>query len=154
MKKIKHILIAISIIVLPLLLGFGASQLVDTSKEVYKTLIRPPLSPPGFVFPIMWSILYLMMGISSYLIFSKNPKSSGLKYYALQLFVNCFWTYFFFGLEWRLFAFVWLLLLWCLILFTMQKFKDTSLISVYLLIPYFLWVSFAGYLNFAIYILN
>lgn len=151
----KALIIAIAI---PLLVGALAGFLTADSMTAFMQLDKPPLSPPGILFPIVWSILYTLMGIASYLIYSSNTKqediNDALCVYALQLFVNFFWSIIFFNLEWYLFAFFWLVLLWVLILYTILLFYRISKPAAYLLIPYLLWVTFAGYLNLGIYLLN
>ncbi|MBE5883857.1 MAG: tryptophan-rich sensory protein [Lachnospiraceae bacterium] len=125
---------------------------------LFEQLNKPPLSPPGFLFPIVWTILYTLMGIASYLIFSANANrediNNALTVYALQLAVNFFWSIFFFNLRWYLFSFFWLILLWVLILDTIILFFRISKPAAYLLIPYLIWVTFAGYLNLGIFLLN
>lgn len=142
----------------PLLVGGLSGFLTRGNMETYATLNRSPLTPPGSVFPVVWTILYILMGIASYLVLTSNAPSQhiskALKVYLLQLVVNFFWSIIFFNLEMYLFAFVWLVLLWILILITIIKFNKVSKPASYLLIPYFLWVTFAGYLNLTIYLLN
>lgn len=151
----KTLLTAIAI---PLLTGALAALLTRESMTAFMQQNKPPLSPPGILFPIVWTILYTLMGISSYLVFSsdttKEDINDALSVYALQLFVNFCWSIIFFRLEWYLFAFCWLLLLWALILYTILLFYRISKPAAYLLIPYLLWVTFAGYLNLGIYLLN
>ena len=151
----KALIIAIAI---PLLVGTVSGFISSSSMEQFGQLNKPPLAPPGFLFPIVWTILYTLMGIASYLVFSSNQKqedvNDALSVYALQLAVNFFWSIFFFNLEWYLFAFFWLILLWILILYTILLFYRISKPAAYLMIPYLIWVTFAGYLNLRIYILN
>ncbi len=155
--KIKFKPLAISI-ALPLLVGGLSGFLTSTSSNIFTQLIQPPLSPPPQLFGIVWPILYFLMGLSSYLIFTSNAekakKEKPLKLYAFQLFVNFFWSIIFFRLEMFLGAFVWLILLWLLILFLISSAYKISKSAAYLLVPYLIWVTFAGYLNFAIYLLN
>ena len=115
----------------------------------FEALQKPPLTPPAAVFPIVWSALYLLMGIAAYLVWSSGDLDRGasLRMYFLQLLVNILWPLFFFRLQWRLFAFFWLLLL-------LAGFRYIRKSSYWLLVPYFLWVLFAGYLNLGIYLLN
>lgn len=145
-------------IVIPLAVGALASLLTSQSMEIFGNLNKPILSPPGFLFPIVWTLLYLLMGISSYLILTsgqdKKKITDALIPYALQLFFNFFWSIWFFNLEWYLFAFIWLLVLLALIYQTILRFYEISKIAAYLLLPYLLWVIFAGYLNLSIYLLN
>lgn len=155
--KINCKLFAICIAI-PLAVGALASFLTNQSMEMFGALNKPLLSPPGFLFPIVWTILYVLMGISSYLILTsgqdKKKITDALIPYGLQLFFNFFWSIWFFNLEWYLFAFLWLFVLWVLIYQTILAFYDISKTAAYLLIPYLLWVTFAGYLNFSIYLLN
>ncbi len=154
-SKFKIFLICVAI---PLLVGGLAGFLTKDSMETFSMLNQPPLSPPGIVFPIVWTILYTLMGISSYLVVtsdaSKDEKQNALFVYGIQLAINFFWSIFFFNLEWYLFSFFWLLLLWAFILNTIIQFYRISKPAAYLMIPYLIWVTFAGYLNFGIYLLN
>lgn len=151
----KALIIAIAI---PLLVGAVSAFISSNSMEQFGQLNQPPLAPPGFLFPIVWTILYTLMGIASYLVFSSNQKqediNDALTVYALQLAVNFFWSIFFFNLKWYLFAFFWLILLWILILYTILLFYRISKPAAYLMVPYLIWVTFAGYLNLGIYALN
>ena len=152
-KKLLFLCIA-----LPLLVGITAGLLTRDSMSTFSMLNKPPLSPPAILFPIVWTILYTLMGIASYLVLAsgKNQEdvTTALIVYLLQLAINFFWSIFFFNLEWYLFAFFWLILLWIFIRKTIQLFYPLSKTAAYLMIPYFLWVTFAGYLNFGIYLLN
>ncbi len=153
-KSWKTLLIALLI---PLAVG-GLATLASGGAELYKTVNQPPLSPPGWVFPLVWTILYLLMGYSSYRICaSGKPKeqiSHALKLYALQLFFNFLWPIVFFGFRWYLGAFFVLLVLWGFILLSLRSFTAIDETAGDLLIPYLLWVTFAGYLNLGIYFLN
>jgi len=150
----------IKALVISILISLGVGGLsgflTRNSMDVYKDLIKPELSPPGWVFPIVWTILFILMGISAYLVYrSDSPyRNSSLKIYALQLVVNFFWTIIFFNLQMYLLAFLWLLLLWVLILLMIVSFHKVNKTAAYLMIPYLLWVTFAGYLNLSIYLLN
>ena len=152
-KKLLFLCIA-----LPLLVGITAGLLTRDSMSAFSMLNKPPLAPPGILFPIVWTILYTLMGIASYLVLSsgKNQEdvTTALIVYLLQLAINFFWPIFFFNLEWYLFAFFWLILLWVLIRKTIQLFYPLSKTASYLMIPYLVWVTFAGYLNLGIYLLN
>lgn len=145
-------------LLLPLFVG-GLSALLSMSSEtaqIYQTLKRPPLSPPGWLFPVVWIILYLLMGAASYLIFtsSSSRKDSALFDYGVQLFVNFFWPILFFQFSAYLAAFVWIIFLWVLIFHLIEQFTSINRVAGWLLIPYLTWVTFAGYLNFSIYLLN
>ena len=116
---------------------------------------KPPLSPPGWLFPVVWTILYILMGIASYLVLtSGKPNQTALTIYGVQLFFNFFWSILFFNMQSYLFAFIWLVILWLLIFATSILFHQISKLSGYLILPYLLWVTFAGYWNFSIYLLN
>ena len=131
---------------------------VSVVKTWYQTLDRPFFSPPNWIFGPVWTILYLMMGISFYLIWSKGVKDKKAKeaiyIFLLQLFLNFLWSILFFGLKSPPAALIEIIILWFAILVTIIKFKPISKPAAYLLIPYLLWVSFAAILNFSIVILN
>ncbi len=142
-------------IVIPLAVGGLSAFLTQESMETFGALNKPPLAPPGWLFPVVWTILYVLMGIASYLVLaSQKPNRTALSFYAIQLTFNFAWSIIFFNLEMYLFAFIWLVLLWLLILLTTVSFYAVSKPAGYLMIPYLLWVTFAGYLNLAIYLLN
>lgn len=145
-------------LLIPLLIGGISGFISRNSMETFTLLNKPPLSPPGWLFPIVWTILYILMGVASYIVLVSNAstesKSTALKVYFLQLVVNFFWSLIFFNLEQYLFAFIWLIFLWVLIIITIILFYNISKTAAYLLIPYLLWVTFAGYLNLAIYLIN
>ena len=145
-------------IAIPLLVGIVAGLLSRTGMEVFEMVNKPPLSPPAFLFPIVWTILYILMGISAYLIIKSDAnleeKTKALKIYIYQLIVNFLWPIFFFNLKWYFFSFLWILLLWVLIIVMIREFSRISKTAGYLLVPYLLWVTFATYLTFAIWVLN
>ena len=152
--SIKKLIIALAI---PLAVG-GLAALLSGGMDTYKSLNQPPLSPPGWVFPIVWSILYLLMGYASYRIYvlevDREDKRKALVFYGIQLFLNFLWPLVFFGLQWYWAAFVVLLILWVMIYLTMHLFGNLDEIAEDLLIPYLLWVTFAGYLNLGVALLN
>ncbi|MBR5135023.1 MAG: tryptophan-rich sensory protein [Clostridia bacterium] len=119
-------------------------------------LVKPPLTPPAWIFPVVWTILYVMMGYAAYRIATSrsSDRTDALKSYWLQLGVNALWTFFFFRLEWRLFAFFWLLLLLALLVRTIMKFQAIDVIAERFLYPYLAWCGFAAYLNLAFYLVN
>ena len=132
------------------IVGFLTSKFID-----YETLQKPLLSPPGSLFPIMWTILYILMGIS-YAILNTNKLVSqkiNVIYY-LQLAVNALWSIIFFIFKWRLFAIIWIILLDILVIIMIKKFYKKNTWAGLLQIPYILWTSFATYLTIGIYILN
>ena len=150
----KKLLIALA---LPLAAG-GLSALVSGGMSGSQELVRPPLSPPGWVFPVAWTILYLLMGLGSYLVFTADAplaqKKRALTLYAIQLFLNFLWSPVYFGLEWRLVAFFILLALWVAVLLTMRSFSAINERAGDLLLPYILWLTFAAYLNLGVWYLN
>lgn len=145
-------------IAIPLAVGGLAAFLTRESMDIYDTINTPPLAPPGILFPIVWTILYVLMGIGSVLVLEgvapADRRRSALALYGIQLVVNFFWSILFFEKQAFLFSFVWLCLLWVLIVAMLVSFRRISRPAAWLQIPYLLWVSFAGYLNLAIYLLN
>lgn len=129
------------------IVGFIINPYID-----YNSLVQPPLSPPSIVFPIVWTILYVLMGISYYLL--KNPSKKEKIIYFIQLGVNALWSVFFFIGKFYLFSFIWIVLLDVLVIFMIGIFYQNSKISGYLQIPYLIWILFATYLNLGIYVLN
>lgn len=155
-NKIKPYVIFIAV---SLAAGGLSAWVTRGNMDIYEEINKPPLSPPGFLFPIVWGILYVLMGIGAGIVYSKRsetPVSAGasLKLFGLQLIVNFFWSIIFFNMRAYLFAFIWLLLLWFLIIAMMLSFKTTSRSAAWLQLPYLLWVTFAGYLTIMVYILN
>ena len=145
----------ISCIALPLAVGGISALLTRNGMQTFQTLNKPALAPPAWLFPVAWTILYVLMGIASYLVLtSGKPNKFALTLYSVQLIFNFFWSIIFFNLERYLFAFIWLILLWVLILLTTISFFKISKPAGYLMLPYLLWVAFAGYLNLCIYLLN
>lgn len=143
---------------IPLLVGFISGFLTkDAVEEFNATAIKPFFMPPGWLFPVVWTILYILMGISAYLIETsngiKNTRFSLILYY-LQLFFNLIWPFIFFGGEMYLFAFIWIIILWILIIATTLEFYKINKTAAFLMIPYIIWVTFAAVLNFSIYLLN
>lgn len=139
----------------PLAVGGLSALLTRTGMESFGLINKPILTPPDWLFPIVWSILYLFMGIASYLVFiSEKPNRNALTLYAIQLAFNFFWSILFFNLKLYLFSFLWLIVLWLLIAATSVLFRQIAKPAWYFMLSYLLWVAFAGYLNFAIYLLN
>ena len=121
----------------------------------YETLKQPLLAPPAIVFPIVWTILYVLMGISYGILKTNNETSDEIdSIYYLQLGVNALWSIFFFVFKWRLFAFLWIILLAAFVIIMIKRFYEKNKIAGLLQIPYIIWIVFASYLNIAIYILN
>ena len=156
MKTLKTYIVAILI---PLAVGALAAFLTRGNMMLYDQIVKPPLAPPPILFPVVWTILYILMGISSARVYLKKESmpqevSSALTVYALQLGFNFFWSLIFFNLRAFFFAFWWILILWVLIIIMILKFRKIDGIAAAINIPYLLWVTFATYLNLAIYILN
>ncbi len=154
MNRIGILIFAIG---LPLLIGAVGSFF--TTSEIntwYATLYKPSFSPPNFIFAPVWTALYFLMGISFYFILVNKIKDKKLavKFFVAQLILNLLWSILFFGLKSPLLAFFEIILLWIFILLTMTHFYKIFKIASYLLIPYILWVSFAGVLNLSIVLLN
>jgi len=143
-----------------LALGVGViSALLTMDNMNLSALKQPPLSPPAFLFPIVWSVLYILMGISSAMVFNKKshmPEAvrNALSTYASSLIVNFAWSIIFFNFGAFFLAFIWIILLEILILKTIKEYSSIDKKSAWLQIPYSVWVAFAGYLTLAIAILN
>ena len=150
--NLKKLIISILI---PNLFGFLGS-LLGGGTEGYVEIVRPGFAPPGIVFPIVWTALFILMGISSYIIYiSDNAnKDKALLYYLIQLVLNSMWTFFFFRMQWYLFSFIWILLILTFVILMFIEFYKINKTAAYLQIPYILWLVFAGILNIAIYLLN
>ncbi len=145
----------ITCLAIPLAVGSLSALLTQNNMEAFTSMNKPALAPPGWLFPVVWTILYILMGFASYLaLVSGKPNDTALTVYGIQLAFNFFWSIIFFNLELYLFAFIWLVLMWLLILYTAILFCRISEPAGYLMLPYLLWVAFAGYLNFSIYLLN
>lgn len=143
---------------LPLAVGGLAGWLTMGSMATYGALVQPPLAPPPWVFPVAWTVLYLLMGIASVLVWKadvpQEDKKRALIWYGVQLAVNFVWPLLFFNAGLYGIALMWLLLLLALVIATMIVFRPISTTAARLLIPYVLWLLFATYLNAAIWILN
>lgn len=154
MEFLKDKWVWIKSIFIPVILGGIVALLISGSMD-YNDLNRPPLSPPGFIFGIVWTVLYILMGVSYGIIASKDLVDKNINtIYYLQLFVNLLWPIAFFIFKWRLFAFIWLLLLIILVIKMIIDFYKKNKLSAYLQIPYLLWCIFAAYLNLGVYLLN
>ena len=156
-EKIKQIIIAI---IIPLAVGGLSAFLTKDGTKAFETINKPALSPPSIVFPIAWTILYILMGLASYFIYRNDDynlrfdRKNALLIYGIQLIFNFFWSIIFFNLKAYYFAFIWLLIMWALIFILLMLSKKIDKKAFYLLIPYFIWTTFAGYLNISIALLN
>ncbi len=143
-------------ILIALAVGALSSFLTMDSMEDFARLAQPPLSPPGWLFPIVWTVLFILMGIGAAMVYlsESEHREKALRVYAAQLAVNFLWSIIFFNLEARLFAFFWLLLLLALVIRMFFLFRKIRPLAAYLQIPYLLWLLFAAYLNFGVWLLN
>ena len=143
---------------IPLLIGIIAGFLTRSGVENFSLNVeKPAFSPPPALFPIVWSILYILMGISAYIIEKTPPsaqRSRALIFYYIQLFFNFLWSFIFFSFNNYLVTFIWIIILLILIIATTVEFYKIKPVAAYLMIPYILWVAFAAVLNFSIYLLN
>ena len=156
MKNNRKLLVVC--LAVPLTVGIVAGLATRSGMADFEMLTKPPLSPPGWLFPVVWTVLYLLMGYGSYLVAVSGAEPEKIRRalgrYGIQLMVNFVWPFLFFSLQAYLPAFFWLVLLWGLILLTMLAFYRIHPKAGDLLLPYLLWVTFAGYLNFGIWLLN
>lgn len=154
MKKInwKQLII---VILITFIIGSFFSFFTMNSMETFNELEKP-INVPSILFPIVWSILYLLMSILCYIIINSNDKrkKSGVIVYGIQLVINSLWTLIFFGFEAYFLAFLWILLLILMVIYMIVLFYKINKTSGLIQIPYLLWIIFAAYLNFGIYLLN
>lgn len=143
-------------ILIPLVTGGISALLGMKGMAEYKLLKKPPLAPPGFVFSIVWNILFVLMGIGSASVYCSQDSRRGmaLRLYATQLAVNFFWTIFFFKFRLRLFSFFWLIFLLVLVILMVRRFRKILAFAGNLQIPYVAWLLFAAYLNLGVWYLN
>lgn len=146
-------------ILVTLAVGGLSALLTMGNMDVYEDIVKPSLAPPAVTFPIVWGILYVLMGITIAQVLIKGRTDGiytvpAIKSYVIQLVVNFFWSIVFFNLRNFLLSFAWLLLLWVLVVNMIVKFYKVNKISAWLNVPYLLWVTFAGWLNYMIYVLN
>ena len=150
-KKIKPYVISIAV---ALLVGAAGSIFVKGSMEEYNALTKPAAVPPSWVFGVVWSILFILMGIGSAIIYLKGGGGKALTVYAVQLAMNFVWNILFFSMQSYLAAFIWLMLLWIVVAYMIYLFYGISRAAAWMQVPYLLWLTFAGYLNYMIYVLN
>ena len=150
----KKIFIYTKAILIPLILGAVVGFIASPSMD-FAFLIKPDFAPPAILFPIVWTILYILMGISYGILKSNDLITNKInKIYYLQLFVNLTWSIIFFILKWRLFAYLWILLLIVLVILMIKEFFDKNKTAGLLQFPYLIWIVFASFLNLSIYLLN
>lgn len=142
----------------PLFVGATSAFLSAEGMSMYELMNMPPLSPPGWVFSVAWTILYICMGLASYFVMEAETdlkcKTFALSLYAAQLFMNFMWSLIFFKFDMYLFAFIWLMIMWVLVIVCTYKFYKICKKTICLMTPYVLWLTFAAYLNFGAYIMN
>ncbi len=153
---IKTFIVSIAI---PMAVGLLSALFTKGNMDIYDELIVPNIAPPGWLFPIAWSVLYLLMGVSSGLIYLRRNTDmaavrGGLTNYAISLVLNLAWSIIFFNINAFLLAFIWLLLLLYFIIRTIIDYYKVDRAAAYLQIPYAVWVAFAGYLNCYIWLMN
>lgn len=149
-KNIKNLIIAI---IVPLGSGVLAGLLSRSSIRAFDSVAKPPLYPPAWLFPVVWTVLYILMGVASYLVYTSDASESkinrALSLYFIQLAFAFLWPIAFFVFSAYLFAFIWLVIMWALIVAATVMFFRIRRPAGFLMIPYILWVTFAGYLNFS-----
>lgn len=150
------------LVVLPFLVGLVSTLVTADMMTSFNKLNQPPLAPPAWLFPVAWTILYILMGVALLLIFRCEPKDESernlqnaeIVVFFVQLFFNFMWTILFFRLEVRWFAFGWLVVMWAMILALIVLCAKNCKLAAWCLVPYVLWCTFAMYLNMMIAILN
>ena len=154
MINFKKLLLSLAI---PLVAGGIGFLLSGNNTQIYESIVRPQFAPPGFIFPIAWTILYILMGISYYLIVTSEDtgyRKKSLYVYYLQLILNALWSLVFFKFRLFFIGFLWIVALIALVLYMIYLFAKANKIAAYLQIPYILWLVFAGALSFSIFRLN
>jgi len=157
-KKIDWLKLVISIAI-PLLAGFIGSFFTSESVSTwYQTITKPSFNPPSWVFGPVWTTLFILMGIALYLVWTKGWKKDevkiGIYFFSAQMVLNILWSFLFFYLQKPLYSFIEIIILWLAIFGTILTFYKVDKRTLYLLLPYILWVSFAAFLNLTIYLIN
>lgn len=158
MRKINYTALAVCIAI-PLIVGAAAGLLTRNATAAFGAVaVMPPASPPSWLFPVVWTVLYTLMGIASYLVFSSDAevrtRVRALTFYAVQLALNFLWPFVFFNAGAYAAAVAVIIVLWVLIIVTAVLFYRITPAAGYLFIPYILWVTFAAYLNIGVAVLN
>lgn len=155
--KIQPGLLALTIAI-PLLVGGLSAFITQDMMKEYFFLNKPPLSPPGWVFPVVWTILYILMGMASYMVIKSGADSSliskAMIFYGIQLILNFIWSILFFKYSFYLLAFAELIAMMAAIIASTIMFFKTNRTAGLLMTPYILWTTFAAYLNLAVYNLS
>ena len=150
-KKLKTY---ITFILIPLAVGGLSAFLTQGNMDVFDMVTKPPLTPPAVVFPIVWTILYTLMGVGAARVYLKNPSSAAISVFGINLFFNFFWSIFFFNMRAFCFSFFWLLALLAVVIVMTIKFYREDSVAGLLQIPYCIWLIIAGYLNLFICLAN
>lgn len=157
MKK-KNIWTLVAAMLIPMAVGGFSAFLTGNDMKIYENMARPFLAPPGWVFPVAWTILYLMMGCASYLVYTsdadKESRRKAMTFYAAQLIMNFFWSTLFFTYARLMVSFIWIMVMWVLVLICMIKFFKINRTAGLMMGGLFLWTTFAAYLNLACYIMG
>ena len=154
MINFKKLLISLGI---PLLAGGIGFLLSGNNTQIYESIVKPSFAPPGFIFPIAWTILYILMGISYYLVVNSKDtqvRKKSLNVYYLQLILNSLWSLVFFKFRLFFIGFLWIIALIALVLYMIYLFSKSNKTAAILQIPYILWLLFALALSFSVYRLN
>ena len=157
MKKVKFKTYAACILLAEAVGALSGWLSRDGMKAYESTIVQPPLSPPGWLFPIVWTILYALMGIGAARVYAapiSPERSKGMNLFVVQLIVNFFWSLIFFNAQAFGFALIWLLLLWTLVLWMIVEFSKVDKLAALIQIPYLIWLAFAAYLNWGVWNLN
>lgn len=145
-------------ILIPVLVGLFSAYLTRNDMAIYETMNRPALAPPGWVFPVAWTALYIMMGLASYFVFvsdaDSETKRKSLTAYGIQLLMNFCWSVLFFTLSRYLLALIWLLGMWLVILISTIRFYRIHRPAGLMMTLLLLWITFAAYLNLSCYIMS
>lgn len=156
-KKVR-VFALIAALLIPLLVGGFSALLTAEDMKLYETMNRPPLAPPGWVFPIAWTILYALMGLASYYVYSSDAdperKRKALLFYAAQLAMNLLWSTLFFSYQRYMISLIWLLAMWVVILVCAVRFYRIRHAAGLMMGVLFLWTTFAAYLNLACYMIS
>jgi len=156
MRKCKTVQTYAAFILSALLVGALSGYLSSGGMAAYESLMKPPLSPPGWVYMVVWTLLYILMGVGAAMVYLADEPGTrrAMLLYVVQLFFNFMWSILFFDFEWRFVALIWLLVLWVLVAMMMRAFSAVEKMAGRLQIPYLIWLTFAAYLNFATFLLN
>ena len=157
MKKVKFKTYALGILLAEAVGALSGWLSRDGMKAYESIIVQPPLSPPAWLFPIVWTILYALMGIGAARVYGapiSPERSKGMNLFVVQLIVNFFWNLIFFNAQAFGFALIWLLLLWTLVLWMIVEFSKVDKLAALIQIPYLLWLAFAAYLNWGVWNLN